>query len=392
MSGTEEQVQEGAPPTFNVFRRLSRPIGRSPSSYSIASDRAIAVRDVEGPVKSCPTFSESSKPTAFNRLKSQLGKMGRSSKQKETVVGLTLPHAAEIGNIPREIESKPQSTETTGDICVGPSQNTASGSSGERSRNNPSCDSGEEAAAGNNNSNWKDSVEQETSNHNFNDISQTMSTTALARIIHSLLSPFPSSYKLIPSGSFLFHGHSDESGAESVKADSTFLSLLSSPSAMNGSVSKGRESVWSALERLRPHPHPKEEPRENGENNEHEAETNDVDMSSVMICCPLQPTEDTEVEIARSEVVSVNYPEPSHEPGPAEQPNKQGVWKIPWDFGKGKGKNKSEILLSSEKALPPPPPTIKEVRVWYPSRTKISLQAFWWGYRMSITPRMLFST
>jgi hypothetical protein len=341
------------------------------------------------------------KPTAFKRLKSQLGKIRGGSKEKGKAVEPSPPHALQNNGFPI-IESTPQSSKTTdGTVTVRdrPSENTPSRDYGGESQITPSSDCGEEAVIENDGSTLKEPIEHESSDPNPVDDSRTMSTASLARRIHALLSPFPSPYTLSPSGHFLFPGASNQPDTtDSANADSTFFSLLSSASVMNGSISKGRESVWAALERLRysPHPHPKEEPREIGEDiytntsHGHEARVadDDVDMASVMICCPLQPTEDTEVEIARSEVVSIDFGDISHEAGPSFQPHEQGAGVIVWPFGKQKGKG---AIPLAEKALPPPPPTIKEVRVWYPSRTKVSFQAFWWGYRMSITICMVWS-
>ena len=324
----------------------------------------------------------SSKPTPFKRLKAHLEKRHRSSEEKGKAVEHTPPQTPQINATPLTLESTPQSTETT--------------TVAELSQNAGSCGYGTHSTAGANGSSQKISGENDACSPNADEDSQRISTTALARRIHSLLSPFPSHYTLTPSGSFLPQKTSVQAGeaADSANADSTFLSHLSSISAMNGSIAKGRESVWAALERLRylPHPHSKEERRDHGEEitRDHEAEPDNVDMSSVMICGPLQPTEETELEIARSEVVSIDFEETLHEPAPVEQPKEQGVGMIRWPFGKEQ--RRGETVPLAEKALPSPPPQTKEVRVWYPSRTKISLQAFWWGYRMSIVLHVSCST
>ena len=386
----EDQVS----PSFNILGRLSR---RNSTNTSINPDRMEPGQEVvAGPVNTTSRMFLFKPAPAFKRLKSQLEKRGRELKGKGKDLESPPLHAFENSAKPPAMEPIPQSTETSdGTVSVGPSQNDPS--RGNESQNTPSRDCGEEIATENDGSGLKEPVDNEKSDPSFVDDSRSMSTASLARRIHSLLSPFPSSYTLTPSGHILCPGTSNHaSAAESASADSTFFSLLSSASVMNGSISKGRESVWAALERLRysPHPHPKEESRETGGNinatvsNELDAGVpDDVEMASVMICGPLHPTEDTEVEIARSEVVSIDLEETPHEARPSLPSDEQGLGVSGLFFGKQKGKGNgktSEAIPLAEKALPPPPPKIKEVRVWYPSRTKVSLQAFWWGYRMSI--------
>lgn len=360
------QGQEAAPPTF--LRLLSRPLGRNSNSatpnHADGSGNVIGIDDVQSP--------PSKLTTPFKRLKSQLGKI--SLKEKGKAVERTPPANPE----PPTLEPIQQIDQTT-------------------AATQPSLQDTEPTAK-------DDKEEHDPSIPHADDDSQTICPTTLARRIHSLLSPFPALYTLTPSGAFLPSQTPEQCGAA---ADSTFLSLLASVSAMNGSISKGRESVWAALERLRymPHPHPNEERREQGggsdDNHDDNHDDDDArgrgagresdahDMASVMICGPLQPADDdTEVEIARSEVVSVDD---SGESDRREPVKERGVGMVAWSFGKGR-----RDADPAEKTLPPPPPPPppplpspvpkqKEVRVWYASRTKVSFQAFWWGYRMSIS-------
>jgi hypothetical protein len=374
---SQNQLQEASFPNLNVLRRLS-PIGRASSSSSATSSDVDASREVAVVPTSSPTFKF--KYTPLKRLKSQLEKRRRTPKDSVKGIERTPPPTAEINGLSPALEPIPQSNDAATE--AGPSQNTPGSST----------DFGEGINIGDNEPGLNESGQHETSDAIVDDASQTISTTTLARRIHALLSPFPSPHALIHSGAFCSHEASDQcEGATSTNADSALFSLLSSVSAMNGSVSRGRESVWAALERLRysPHPHPQDGRREGGEDttstsHDREAGDGNAEMSSVMICCPLQPTEDTEVEIARSEVVSIDFGETPDAPAPAEQAEEQGVGMVHWPFRKRKGKGKEESPTDplAEKALPPTPPKKKEVRVWYPSRTKVSLQAFWWGYRM----------
>lgn len=87
--------------------------------------------------------------------------------------------------------------------------------------------------------------------------------------------------------------------------DSKLASFLSSASVMNGSISKGRQSVWSILERVRSPTtpansplHPKN-PAANGGNEDGGGDGDDDgdDDSSVMMYAPLEPDDRSEVEM-----------------------------------------------------------------------------------------------
>ena len=141
--------------------------------------------------------------------------------------------------------------------------------------------------------------------------------------------------------------------------DPRVIAQLSSPSIMNGSSKTGKKSVWSVLERLGPAKHDAEHDP-GGEGGDGGGGTdNDTDSESIMLYAPLHPTNDSVVEIAMSElrpVVSVT-------PKPAE---KAARYSFPWG-----------------NRLKPPQPT-KLVQVWVPSRTKLSVEIKWWGYRLYV--------
>ncbi|KDQ63147.1 hypothetical protein JAAARDRAFT_188754 [Jaapia argillacea MUCL 33604] len=168
--------------------------------------------------------------------------------------------------------------------------------------------------------------------------------------------------------------------------DSKLIKLLSSAAVMNGTISKGRQSVWSMLDKMKSpfvHPPSSEEGQKEGTGHgKHEEEEEDDDDSSVMLYGPLLPMADSEVELARSEIIS---PEQGHQPAgeeggpgaPVEQQPKHGRigwphW--PWS-GKGKGKE------GEHKSKPK--------KVWVPSPTQISLQVMWWGFRIYLPPPVL---
>lgn len=206
--------------------------------------------------------------------------------------------------------------------------------------------------------------------------------------------------------------------------DSRLLSFLSSPKMMNGSLSRGQQSVWSVLEKLHsPVPRHAELSPESaapdmpGSPLASAPDTNDYDYdddeSSMMLCSPLIPQRDDLVELAETEYVPVdqhgrvvvqNFRSPLYQAhtfsdlgphelmDPDEPEAEQGVEEVTNE------PTEAEVPEQEEEA---PQPTgfqwpwsktpekpvqkkkkIKEKRIWKPSATKISLQTTWWGYRM----------
>jgi len=157
--------------------------------------------------------------------------------------------------------------------------------------------------------------------------------------------------------------------------DAKLMQQLSSESVMNGNaVGMGgdegkegsyRQSVWSVLERLRPG-------RIGGEGAEGRAQKGqDVGErdheGGVMMYSPLEPTTDSEVELAESELEYVD-PDETHDGATSRTE---------------KGKEK-------EKPSPrPAPKTPAYEKVWVPSTTKLSLYTAWWGYRLYLPPPVM---
>ncbi|KAH7916553.1 hypothetical protein BJ138DRAFT_995351 [Hygrophoropsis aurantiaca] len=165
-------------------------------------------------------------------------------------------------------------------------------------------------------------------------------------------------------------------------ADSKLIAFLSSSAIMNGSIERGRQSVWSVLDRLRA-PQNKSTSDEKAAENHAELNSDDED-SSVMMYAPLQPTEGSEVEIALSEIVSIN--------GDGEEVRTPQRFPIPLDgpviIAEGdprwKGKEREEPNIPPPEPRDQNPPGPKPHRVWVPSLTNISVQATWWGFRMQV--------
>ncbi|KAG9123971.1 hypothetical protein FRC07_013314 [Ceratobasidium sp. 392] len=164
-------------------------------------------------------------------------------------------------------------------------------------------------------------------------------------------------------------------------ADTEVLRLLSSASAMNQET-RSRGSVWNFLDRLTPG-----RPKKGG------AEAAD---GSVMFSAPLFITENSKVEVARSEMRRVEEEHESDLEDAKPQSSKfvNLVTRMGMDgmFGKKKsGEEKAEESEASvvEAKAEPVAPAVKEMRVWRPSPDNISLQCSWWGYRIYLPPPVL---
>jgi hypothetical protein len=158
----------------------------------------------------------------------------------------------------------------------------------------------------------------------------------------------------------------------SVTADSKLMKMLSSEGVMNGSISLGRESVWSMLDRLK-HRHTITGAGSKRKK-EDEGKDDDREDNGVMMYAPLQPTADSQLELADSEMVleyldepaeadklhSAETPAPAQEARPPPSPHPDG--------------NKSDGVKSSKSRRKR---RVKEHTHWMPSPTQISLQALW---------------
>ncbi|KAJ7109797.1 hypothetical protein C8R44DRAFT_263106 [Mycena epipterygia] len=163
-----------------------------------------------------------------------------------------------------------------------------------------------------------------------------------------------------------------------VMADSKLMKLLASESVMNGSVSLGRQSVWSMLERLK-HRH-----APSGTKKEGEGKDDDREDEGVMMYAPLEPTPDSQVELADSEMVLEYFDEPAepHKSDPVVAP--------PAADTKPPASPQPDSSSVKKPALKPSKSRRKREHVhWVPSPTKISLQAMWWGYRLYLPPPVM---
>lgn len=177
--------------------------------------------------------------------------------------------------------------------------------------------------------------------------------------------------------------------------DAKLLGYLSSPDIMNGnqvtpsSAGKSRKSVWQVLDQLVPYKPPVvQAPGSKPEGEDPEEEASET---SLMICAPLIPDADSKVELAKSTVVTVPETD-GDDQALASKVIAKGVaaslWpdklKLPW------WKKKKQKPCDDPAPAPPPPtkPT-KEVKIWIPSKTAISFQVAWWGYRLWLPPPVM---
>ncbi len=177
--------------------------------------------------------------------------------------------------------------------------------------------------------------------------------------------------------------------------DSKLISQLSSTSIMNGSISKGRESVWVILDRLGL-ARTSSNLGLGGSKGKEKAEGKQDDAlkkvakgdrevpgsEDIMLYAPLEPDDASIVEVARSEVVEVSDDEGTVVSGTSDSEAEAKGTSVLDSKTKPKDEQDNSDKKGKDKALPEKPKPVKEKIIWVPSATKISLQATWWGYRM----------
>lgn len=233
----------------------------------------------------------------------------------------------------------------------------------------------------------------------------------LARKIQAMIASLPSmpsglptsfpQFYTTPSGTPVIDSNDNPPISSPGFSDSKLMAFLTSFTVMNGSIDRGRESVWSVLDRLRsPITMRNDTAGPNAEGPRTGAEYED-DNGSVMMYGPLEPTEDSEIEIARSEIVSLNgdgeeirTPQLTFVPLPSESIEQVLAQSESFDKRKGKQRADPEQFSSSSSVEPRDMTAVAvseqvEYRVWLPSPTKISIQAMWWGFRIYLPPPVL---
>lgn len=133
--------------------------------------------------------------------------------------------------------------------------------------------------------------------------------------------------------------------------DPKLIKMLSSEEVMNGdSKGKERPSIWSLLSGM----------RSGGESKSEKPEAQGTPVeerdSGVMMYAPLIPQSDSVVELAHTETLQSNE------------------------------SSKPSTGASSSKPASPAP---KEITVWVPSTTEMSVLTTWWGYRLYLPPPVM---
>ena len=268
----------------------------------------------------------------------------------------------------------------------------------------------------------------------------------LARRIQALLSPQTANQASTPSATDATTSsgaaQSETAGPAtpggSMPGDSRFLEMLGNPNVMSGSLDKGRQSVFAILDRLRrPSAHGTEAPAGAASSSTPGEEYDDDDREgdgSVMLYSPLVPSEDSEVELAASDVMSVFDdgetlevemparplsfvqageqltprssshtlpPEipgrPAQDKGPADasqsdtqkQPGSAGWFDTLKEKVVEGGKLVSDKVAEGTRSFKGKSggegrKIVKTTTRWVPSPDKISFQATWWGYRLYV--------
>lgn len=176
------------------------------------------------------------------------------------------------------------------------------------------------------------------------------SSEDVAAKVRDLLTSVPPFYPTVFAKAPASSSSTDTSGD---LGGSKLLELLSDPALMSGSSTQ--ESVWALLDRM---------PFKFKANILADSEATAHPDNSIMLCVPLDINEDTKVELAQYKLVDVPLDAFDLLSGKGEF--SAAGWWPPW----------------GKKPKPTEPPPTKEVRVWIPSSTKISVQFSWWGYRL----------
>ncbi|TFK44044.1 hypothetical protein BDQ12DRAFT_708087 [Crucibulum laeve] len=204
--------------------------------------------------------------------------------------------------------------------------------------------------------------------------------------------------------------------------DSRLLSFLQSATIMNGGKAgqdrgEGRQSIWSILESLGAPKH--EEERQDGdEENGGEDEGGSVfsDGASVMVYSPLIPTKEDLVELAESVPVTVEEVDVREDANAGQKSGMTSLlsgWTTFWPFSAWYGQVQKDEEQQTTAATPAVETeearqevdavrqrTISNTsqhrvartqtqQLWVPSRTKLSVQAMWWGYRLYLPPPIM---
>ncbi|KAJ3976415.1 hypothetical protein EV361DRAFT_784659, partial [Lentinula raphanica] len=195
-------------------------------------------------------------------------------------------------------------------------------------------------------------------------------------------------------------------------SDKYLMDLLSDQSIMNGDQEKGRPSVWTILHSLT-FPHVQEALDGSSSSPSSASGTN------VMLYLPLQPTVNDKIQLAESQLIFVaNLPVRTSSTSSVSLATTVAVvdplatdevihgpfgWKW-WPFHHKHDKKSSKRQESKSSSTPQdtpksttsstptslvPAPCKVPKQIWLPSRTKFSIEATWWGYRIFLPPPVM---
>ncbi|KAG8984126.1 hypothetical protein FRB93_006705 [Tulasnella sp. JGI-2019a] len=220
-------------------------------------------------------------------------------------------------------------------------------------------------------------------------LSATPGANTLSRRIQVMLSNVPPFLHTVPDGTTPDAPSTSKPTPAPAPplTDAKLLGYLSDPSVMNGDAKvqvtkagKTKKSVWQVLDQLVPYKPPVADVTD-----EVESTAADAAGSSLMITGPLIPNDKSVVHIAQSQIVEVEAIEQI--PG------------IPKSVAKGVFLSIFPPFWKKKKTIPSPPspdldsapalPATTQVKVWIPSKTELSFQVAWWGFRLWLPPPVM---
>ncbi|GAW09001.1 hypothetical protein LENED_011119 [Lentinula edodes] len=183
--------------------------------------------------------------------------------------------------------------------------------------------------------------------------------------------------------------------------DKHLINVLSNPLIMNGGKEEKQPTVWSVLLSLAPPSCHQGDELGNMGNTSISCKPPDT---SVMLYLPLQPKTQDEVELAESQHIQVVVlPTLAFLADNNGSARAEHVVSAGWRWWPFHSKKKDQIpgipKVSSQtpstptpgvpksRTSPIPPQAVK--KIWLPSRTKFSIEATWWGYRIFLPPPLM---
>lgn len=212
---------------------------------------------------------------------------------------------------------------------------------------------------------------------------------SFARRIGALIDSLPA-VVTAPSSSSQLPSIEDEGKQGSpvpIEMDKTLIHMLSSEEIMNGQPANGvnsapneknrsRHSIWNILASLKSNTGWKDS---EGSINPPPSAVEEA-HGSFMMYAPLEPTNDSQLEFAESEILLEDVdsdPVPSASASTTNHPESEE--KV----------EESTSASSTSNSTPTPTRKGNEKHTWVPSTTQLSFLAAWWGYRLYLPPPVM---